>query len=213
MTGEVSPVGGAGELRASHADRDRVVEVLRIAAGDGRISADELDQRLEAALTARTLGELTVLTADLPLSPAHAAGMTAGPPKDLVRIECGSGVAEREGPWLVPRAMEVRVTSGAVRLDFTEATITEPELRIDAEVRSGALTLLTRPGIEVDLDAVTTASGIARVQRPAGPASPVILRIVVTGSVDSGVIRARPPRRTFWQWLLRRPATRRALPG
>lgn len=212
MTGEVSPVGGASELRASHADRDRVVEVLRIAAGDGRISADELDQRLEVALTARTLGELTVLTTDLPLSPAHATGVAAGPPKDLVRIECGGGVAEREGPWLVPRAMEVRVTSGAVRLDFTEATITGPELRIDAEVRSGALTLLTRPGIEVDLDEVTTASGIARVQRPAGPASPVILRIVVSGSVDSGMIRARPPRRTFWQWLLRRPASRRARP-
>jgi Domain of unknown function (DUF1707) len=213
MTGDLSPAGGAGELRASHADRDRVVEVLRIAAGDGRITADELDQRLEAALTARTLGELTVLTTDLPLSPAHAAGVIAGPPKDLVRIECGGGVAEREGPWLVPRAMQVRVTSGAVRLDFTEATITGPELRIDAEVRSGALTLLTRPGIEVDLDEVTTASGIAKVQRPAGPASPVILRIVVSGSVDSGVIRARPPRRTFWQRLLRRPATRRALPG
>ena len=70
MTGELSPAGGAGELRASHADRDRVVEVLRVAAGDGRITADELDQRLEAALTARTLGELAVLTTDLPASPA-----------------------------------------------------------------------------------------------------------------------------------------------
>ncbi len=72
MSGEISPVGkrsGPGSspgLRASHADRDRVVDVLRIAAGDGRLTAAELDERLEAALSARTVGELSVLTADLP---------------------------------------------------------------------------------------------------------------------------------------------------
>jgi Domain of unknown function (DUF1707) len=216
MDGEVSPAGGAGELRASHADRDRVVELLRVAAGDGRITADELDQRLEAALTARTLGELAVLTTDLPASAARGASVPAGPPKDLVTIDCGSGVAKRDGPWVVPRRMEVRVTTGVVRLDFTEATITSPELRIDADVSSGVLALLTRPGIEVDLDDVRTATGIASVQRSDGPAAAVILRIVVTGRVGSGVIRAmppRPPRRTFWQWLLRRPPIRPALPG
>ena len=54
------------ELRASYEDRDKVAEQLRVAAGDGRLTADELDQRLEAALTARTYGELAALTADLP---------------------------------------------------------------------------------------------------------------------------------------------------
>ncbi len=216
MTGELSPAGGAGELRASHADRDRVVEVLRVAAGDGRITAEELDQRLEAALTARTLGELAVLTTDLPASPGSAMGLTAGPAKDLIRIDCGSGVARRDGPWPVPRRMEVRVTTGVVKLDFTEALIAEPELHLVAEVKSGVLALITRPGIEVDLDDVSTGSGIARVERPAGPAAPVILRVVLTGRVGSGVIRAspaRPPRRAFWQWLLRRPPSRPALPG
>ena len=216
MTGEMSPAGGAGELRASHADRDRVVEVLRVAAGDGRITADELDQRLDVALTARTLGELALLTTDLPATPGAAAGVATGPVKDLIRIDCGSGVARRDGPWPVPRRLEVRVTSGVVKLDFTEALIGEPELHLDADVKSGVLALITRPGIEVDLDDVSTGSGIARVERPAGPAVPVILRVVVTGRVGSGVIRAsppRPPRRTFWQWLLRRPPSRPALPG
>lgn len=73
MSGEISPPGkGSGpgssaELRASHADRHRVVDVLRIAAGDGLLTADELDERLEAALSARTVSELAALTADLPL--------------------------------------------------------------------------------------------------------------------------------------------------
>lgn len=53
-------------LRASHADRDLAVDILRIAAGDGRITVAELEQRLESALTARTLGELAAVTADLP---------------------------------------------------------------------------------------------------------------------------------------------------
>jgi hypothetical protein len=54
------------QLRASHADRDLAVDVLCAAAGDGRLTAAELDERLEGALTARTIGELAALTADLP---------------------------------------------------------------------------------------------------------------------------------------------------
>jgi hypothetical protein len=216
MTGEVSPARGPDqgeaplELRASHADRDRVVEILRIAAGDGRISADELDQRLEIALTARTLRELAALTTDLPAPGAAAAAAALPPAKDLVRIECGSGSAKRDGPWVVPRRMEIRVTSGSVRLDFSRAAITAGLLEIDADVKSGSLTMLTRPGIVVDTDDVSVLSGSVRVKPQPEPAEPVILRIAVTGQVRSGTITARPPRsrsprRTFGQWLLRRP--------
>jgi hypothetical protein len=52
-------------LRASDADRDRALEVLRIAVGDGRLSIAELNERLEPVLSARTLRELATLTADL----------------------------------------------------------------------------------------------------------------------------------------------------
>jgi hypothetical protein len=54
------------ELRASDADRERTAERLRTAAGEGRLSADELEERLERALSARTESELEPLTADLP---------------------------------------------------------------------------------------------------------------------------------------------------
>ncbi len=214
MTGEVSPAGdsghtgaiASGELRASHADRDRVVEVLRVAAGDGRLTAEELDQRLEAALTARTLSELAALTTDLPASAGYPAAVPQ--PKDLVRIECGSGSAKRDGPWVVPRRMEVRVTSGAVRLDFSNAVIAQPVLQLDADVTSGHLLLVTRPGVVVDTDDVAISSGHVKVREYEGPPVPTILRIEVTGKVRSGTLTARPPRpprRTFLQWLLRRP--------
>jgi hypothetical protein len=53
-------------LRASAADREQAVDILRVAAGDGRLTLAELDERLEGALSARTIGELVTLTADLP---------------------------------------------------------------------------------------------------------------------------------------------------
>ena len=53
-------------MRASDADRDRVADHLREAAGEGRLEQEELEQRLEAAFGARTLADLDALTADLP---------------------------------------------------------------------------------------------------------------------------------------------------
>ncbi len=56
----------APELRASDADRERTAERLRAAAGEGRLSAEELEQRLETALSGRTYAELESVLADLP---------------------------------------------------------------------------------------------------------------------------------------------------
>lgn len=213
MAGEVSPLDGGGELtapaelRASHEDRDRVAEVLRVAAGDGRLSADELDERLEKALTARTYGDLAALTRDLPAGHGLAPAAPQEP-KDLVRIDCRSGSANRDGRWVVPQRMQVRARSGSVTLDFTEAVITLPSLQIDADVRSGSLLIVTRPGIVVDADDVALRSGRVDVHSPWRPELPVTLHIQVSGKVGSGTVKARPPRRprrTFWQWLRRQP--------
>jgi hypothetical protein len=193
-------------LRASHEDRDQVVEQLRVAGGDGRLEPEELTQRVEAALTARTYGQLAALVADLPAGSGSAAR-----PKDLVRIEVGGGNAARNGRWSVPQRMEVKIRSGDVKLDFTEAQVTWPILQIEAEVRSGNLTLITKPGIVVDTDDVAVRSGDVKVKAPWGSTVPVTLRIEVSGQVGSGDITARPPRRSFWAWLRREPAPTRCL--
>jgi hypothetical protein len=215
MAGEVSSLGpgsgsgdevaSAGQMRASHEDRDRFVEVLRVAAGDGRLTAEELDERLEVALSARTYGELVALTTDLPVAPGFATGGQLAKPKDVVHIDCHSGNVKRNGHWVVPQRLEVRVTSGNVTLDFTNAVVSQASLQIDAEVRSGSMTLVTKPGIVVDTDDVAIRSGNVSVRTPWGHDVPVTLRIAVSGKVGSGNITARPPRRTFWQWLMRRP--------
>jgi hypothetical protein len=53
-------------LRIADADRERVAERLRRAAGEGRLAPEELEERLEAAFAARTEAELAPLVADLP---------------------------------------------------------------------------------------------------------------------------------------------------
>jgi class 3 adenylate cyclase len=212
VSGADQPGRPAG-LLASHADRDRVVEVLRVAAGDGRLTADELDQRLETALTARTLADLEPLLADLTTAAAAADA------PDLARITCGSGSAKRDASWVVPRRLEIDVGSGTVRLDFRQAVIAVPELRIDARIASGTLRLITRPGIVVDADDLTVNSGSVKVVRPAAPVAPVELRVKISGRVGSGSVSAGPPRggwwRALWRWILRRAAGggRPALPA
>ncbi|MFH0522166.1 DUF1707 domain-containing protein [Streptomyces sp. M41] len=212
MSGENSPTGkpsGSGsspELRASHADRDRVVDVLRIAAGDGLLTADELDGRLEAALSARTLSELAVLTADLP--PVSATGaMSEAEVKDVVRIEqVHSSPVERLGRWVVPRRMELAVYWCEVTLDFTEAVITQDTLRIDVDMAGKTLTLVTRPGVVVDTDGLQLVhSKVKYRQDPTRSAASVTLRVELVGQKAHGRVVVRPPRRTFGEWLLRRP--------
>ena len=191
------------ELRASHDDRDRVVEMLRVSAGDGRLTAEELDERLEQAMTARTYGELARLVADLPATGSAESLATAPRAKDVVRIDTRSGHVKRVERWIVPQRMEVKVTSGEVVLDFTQAVITQPTLKLDIDVRSGHVTLLTKPAIAVDADDVTIRSGGVRVKAPWGSDVPVQLHIEVTGRVGSGHLVARPRNRNFWQWLTR----------
>jgi hypothetical protein len=216
--------GGAG-LRASHDDRDRAVEVLRVAAGDGRITAEELDERVGAALTARTYGELAALISDLPatpgslpLTPGSPAGATGAAPKDLVRIKCDISSARRDGPWLVPKRLEVRVNLGTVTLDFTEAVISWPSLEIDADIQTGSLILVIAPGILVSTDDLELKTSTVKVDTPWGPEVPVRFRIDVAGRASISSITAGPPgplrrpRRSFWQWLLRRRPEQPALP-
>lgn len=195
------------ELRASHEDRDEVVEQLRVAAGDGRLTADELDERLEAALTARTQGELERLLLDLPSVP-RTASMPAPVAEEVVRVQSSSANVERVGPWVVPRRMEVQAHSSNVRLDLSEALITQPILELDVDLHHANLRLVVVPGVKVDMSAVNLHSSNAKHRVRPEPDVPTTLLIRVSGSLHNSnlTVRApRGPRRTFWQWLFRRP--------
>lgn len=172
MSGKTSPTGQPHDpgmsppTRASHADRDRTVDLLRIAAGDGLLDATELDQRLEVALTARTLDELAVLTADLP---SIAASGGAAEVKDVVRIDQRAGSVRREGRWVVPRRIDLRPSWCDVMLDFSDAVITQDTLRIDMNMRGGTLLLVTGPGIVVNTESLSMSFCKGNTPRAAAP--------------------------------------------
>ncbi|WPB95806.1 DUF1707 SHOCT-like domain-containing protein [Streptomyces malaysiensis] len=211
MSGEISPTGkrsGSGsspELRASHADRDRVVDVLRIAAGDGLLTADELDERLEAALSARTVSALAELTADLP-AVSVSTGTAVAEIKDVLRINgVHSGAVKRVGRWVVPRRLELATAWCEVTLDFTQAVITQDTLQIGMNMAGKRLTLITKPGIVVDAGALSLVHSKIKSRQAPDHGTPITLRVELVGTMAHGRVAVRPPRRTFGQWLLRRP--------
>jgi Domain of unknown function (DUF1707) len=194
--GEPSGPGSWPGMRASDADRDRVMEVLRVAARDGRLTPDELDERLEAALSSRTIGDLALLTADLVAEPGTPGGpggpgVAVAQPEDLIRIDQRGGSVRRTGRWVVPRRLELSSSWCDVWLDFTGAVITHDRLLIDMNMRGGSLILLTGPGLVVDADALKVRYADVKIRPGAAPAAPVTLRVQLVGRMRYGWIEQR----------------------
>jgi hypothetical protein len=194
------------DLRASHEDRDQAVEQLRIAAGDGRLTPEELDERIEAAMSARTYGELEKVLQDLPGAVPSARPMPAAPMvpggapavKDVVELHSRHGNIQRNGPWAVPLRLDIETRSGTVVLDFTEAVVSHPTLDISVAIRSGNLVLVLPPDIAVDTDNVSVRSGTIhqRAHRD-GSVQPRLL-ITMYGHVRSGdILLDAPPQPGF----------------
>ena len=178
------------EVRASDADRDRVLDVLRDAAADGRLTAAEFDERMQAALSSRTLGELAVLTADLGPGPGRLDAVAAQA-EDVVRIDQRGGSVRRTGGWIVPRRLELRPSWCDVTLDFTEAVIAADTLVIEMHMRGGSLILVTKPGIVVDADALAVRYTDVEIHPGAKSGVPVVLRVHLTGRMRYGYIGTR----------------------
>ncbi len=155
-------------LRASDADRDRVIDLLAQAAAEGRLTLEEYSERSETALAARTQGELAVLTADIPASPARAeVGTTAE------QMTAVLGNESRKGPWVVPPHLAVRSVLGDCHLEMQDAIIRQRVTIIDATVRLGSVTIFVPDGIDVRMTgrAVLGAksSDLRRAPRPGAP--------------------------------------------
>lgn len=150
-------------LRISDADRHQVAEVLREAAGEGRLDVEELEQRLEAAYAAKTYGDLVPITLDLP-------GTTAGVPQVLredsvsprtprpaapagPRHDASYAVmseTKRAGVWTVGESHTAVAVMGSVVLDLRDADLSSRETVIHAHAVMG--------GVDVIVDEWTRVS-------------------------------------------------------
>lgn len=195
------------EQRVSHQEREQIAEVLRVAAGDGRLSLEELEERLEACFAARTYADLDGLVADLP---GQAMARQQAQPKDVVHTKRIGGNVKYEGSWLVPKRLELEVRGGNVVLDFTRATVAEALTEVDARIRGGNLRLVVPNGYAVNTDEVELRGGSVRPRVEELPLEAVVHRIVVTGKIVGGNVTIRPPKEPREPgWLRRRLGGRR----
>lgn len=164
-------------LRVSDHDRHQVAEVLRQAAGEGRLDLDELDERLEATYSAKTYAELVPITADLPVQPTiHPQPPVPRPRPDLPASlpEYSSSVAfmaetKRQGIWLVPASQTAFAMMGSVRLDLREAKFAAREVTVNAVSIMGDVTILVNPWTRVLVDGVAVMGEFTESREKAPP--------------------------------------------
>jgi hypothetical protein len=121
------------ELRASDADRERTADLLRHAAGEGRLTMEELDERLTLTYETRTQRELDKLTADV-VVPGDAQRVqsrmpvrSGGGSEWVVSIMSGH---ERKGRWRVGRHLKVLAIMGGSNVDLNDAELTDKDTTI-----------------------------------------------------------------------------------
>jgi hypothetical protein len=185
-------------LRASDADRDRVVEVLRAALSDGRLDPAEFDERVGAALAARTMGALAPLTADLVAAPGGDGALIlppaespAGPSAELLTITGKHGTVRRDGRWVLPHRLAVRTKWCHVLIDLTSAVRSGPELVIELRVRGGDVELVLAPGMVVDANELAVKFTALEISREAGDGTPETLSVRLAGRMKHGQIVTR----------------------
>lgn len=181
-----------GQLRASHGDRDAVIEQLRVAAGDGRLTLEELEERIERTQSARTYDDLRALTADLPGDGGELA--LPGDVGRVLELRTKSGQVQQKDRWVVPARIVASCTSGNVKIDFTEAVCSHREVLLEATCGMGNILVIVPRGWTVWVDSVTTNMGTIsnKATDPGHPDAPVLR---VTGKVGLGTLKIKYPRK------------------
>jgi Domain of unknown function (DUF1707) len=174
----------------SDADRERVVQKLNAAVGEGRITLAEFEERVAGVLAARTFGEVEPFLADLP----HAVP----PLRDVIELKSMASTLNRSGAWTVPRRLVVRNSAGSVKLDFTDALITYPVVEIHLDVLAGTTVLVLPPGATVDASEVHTMAGSLKIRQQIGEHGGNV-HFVVSGRQRMGDLVVRHQYR-FWGW-------------
>ncbi|MEU6894234.1 DUF1707 domain-containing protein [Streptomyces sp. NPDC046557] len=197
------------QLRASDADRERVVERLRDAVAEGRLDMEEFEERLDAAYRSRTYAELEPLTRDLPA--VGAAAPLASAPSQGPVARAGSGAAwadriggegtwstgiavmsgfQRKGRWTVPARFDAFAFMGGGELDLREAHFAQREVVINCVAVMGGIEITVPPGVEVDVRGIGFMGAFDQRESPE-PSEPGAPRVVVTGLALMGGVEVR----------------------
>ncbi|MFE1170291.1 DUF1707 domain-containing protein [Nocardiopsis sp. NPDC058789] len=185
-------------MRASDSDRERVGAVLRSAVTDGRIDMEEFEERLERAETARTLGELPELTADL--LPAEEQPLQLDPEPMVSWFT----TLRRRGRWVAVPGEQAGAVCGRAEIDMREALLTHNHHRMTVSAFLGRVVIDVPEGVEVRLGGWSFLGRRSTNARRGAASRPPVLEI--DGFCLFGTVRVRAPRRRLR--LVRRRARR-----
>jgi hypothetical protein len=207
------------DLRASDAERAHVMSLLEKATGRGLINLSEFDERSARTVAARTRADLNSVLLDLP--GLVVTGEQAGPAQSVPvpganpgRVEFGPapfgtgatppasspatlelvGRVSRDlrGYWVVPARIVIG-GSGSTRLDFCQAQLTGPVVRVEFEGNRGPVELIVPPGTSVRMDELSVRR--RAVDNRVAPGGRSAMQLVLAGETRGGWIRIRHPRR------------------
>jgi hypothetical protein len=192
-------------LRASDADRERTAEILRHAAGEGRLTVEELEERLNSVYETRTQRELEALVADV-VAPGDAASDSrvrvrrsddAGT-RWLVSVMSGH---DRKGSWRVGSSLNVINVMGGSDLDFNDAEFADDVVTATVFSLMGGAEIRVPDGLNVEVSNLAFMGGNdvdigAGRPDPGGPVLRLKLISIMGGSnVKRGRRRSRAERR------------------
>jgi hypothetical protein len=191
--------GDPSRLRISDADRQRVAEVLRDAAAEGRIDLDELDERLEQTWAAKTYGDLVPITIDLQHAhPAVAAAQATGVPVVSAHASSSAilGDCKRQGIWSIPERHSALALMGSVTIDLRQAMLTGRETVINVSAIMGEVQVIVPAHMHVIVDGTPImgefTQGKDKVAPDLRPDSPV-LRVRGMSLMGSVTVKRLPP--------------------
>ena len=194
LPGEPSPPH-ARAIRTSDQDREAVVQRLQAAFAEGRLDDEEFDERMRAALTARTSANLAPLLDDLPASAARpAAAPVPGPKPGRFALAYKNSI-RRGGRWRVPERFTSVVYKGGGWLDLRAAELTAPVTTVVAVAYKSRIDILLPPGVRVEMEGLGVSNGWSadeEWERQLPPDAPVvhIRGIAYKGTIEAGT---RPP--------------------
>jgi hypothetical protein len=194
----------AAQLRISDEDRHKVAEILREAAGDGRIDLEELDERLEQTYAAKTYADLVPITVDLPAhDDQHPVATSPVPKRDVLPATTTHnssmavmGECKRQGAWLVPASHTAFTMMGSVTLDLRAATFAEKDITITANAIMGEVKVIVDAGTHVVVSGVPIMGefhqGKDKTPAQLGPDSPIV-RVKGMALMGSVSVQRLPP--------------------
>jgi hypothetical protein len=186
------------DLRASDAERERTAETLRTAMGEGRLTVEELEERLRAVYTVPTTRELERLVSDVtvptPVAPANASGLSVrpGPGGDRWVVSIMSG-HDRRGRWRIAERCTVLNIMGGSEIDLNDVELSESVTRLNVYSVMGGGDVRVPDGVAVEVSNVAIMGGndIQLGDEAVPPGGPVIRIRLVSIMGGTGVKRGR----------------------